>query len=226
MSEDDNASGDGRMGEDDMVRDDGTNGVETGERQARHQAKQQRLKEKVDASIARATTDKGLLLVVTGDGKGKSTAGFGVVARAVGHGLKAAVCQFIKGTWECGERNLLAGHGVEFSVMGTGFTWDTQNRATDIAAATVVWADALRFLRDPSIDVVLLDELTYMVAYDYIPLEQVLTALRERPPMQHVVITGRGCPRELIDLADTVSRVQSVKHAYEAGVRVQKGIDW
>ncbi len=226
MSEDDNASGDGRMGEDDMVRDDGTNGVETGERQARHQAKQQRLKEKVDASIARATTDKGLLLVVTGDGKGKSTAGFGVVARAVGHGLKAAVCQFIKGTWECGERNLLAGHGVEFSVMGTGFTWDTQNRATDIAAATVVWADALRFLRDPSIDVVLLDELTYMVAYDYIPLEQVLVALRERPPMQHVVITGRGCPRELIDLADTVSRVQSVKHAYEAGVRVQKGIDW
>jgi cob(I)alamin adenosyltransferase len=195
-------------------------------RQEKHKAKQQRLKEKVDASIARANQDKGLLLVVTGDGKGKSTAGFGVVARAVGHGLKAAVCQFIKGTWECGERNLLAGHGVEFSVMGTGFTWDTQNRATDIEAAEAVWADALRFLQDDSINVILLDELTYMVAYDYISLDRVVTALQNRPPMQHVVITGRGCPRELVEMADTVSKVQSVKHAYEAGVRVQKGIDW
>lgn len=195
-------------------------------REQRHKEKQQRLKEKVDAGIARANQDKGLLLVVTGDGKGKSTAGFGMVARSVGHGLKAAVCQFIKGTWDCGERNLLQQHGVEFSVMGTGFTWETQSRATDIAAARAVWEDARRFLRDPAIAVVLLDELTYMVAYDYLPLEEVLTALQQRPPMQHVIITGRGCPRELVDMADTVSKVQSVKHAYEAGIRVQKGIDW
>lgn len=200
--------------------------MESDARQEKHKAKQQRLKEKVDAGIARATEDKGLLLVVTGEGKGKSTAGFGMVARAVGHGLKAAVCQFIKGTWECGERNLLASHGVEFSVMGTGFTWDTQDRAGDIAAAEVVWADAQRFLRDESIQLVLLDELTYMVAYDYISLDRVMEALSKRPPLQHVVITGRGCPRELIDMADTVSKVQSVKHAYEAGIRVQKGIDW
>ncbi|MBK8970982.1 MAG: cob(I)yrinic acid a,c-diamide adenosyltransferase [Hahellaceae bacterium] len=200
--------------------------MESEARQEKHKAKQQRLKEKVDAGIARAQEDKGLLLVVTGEGKGKSTAGFGMVARAVGHGLNAAVCQFIKGTWECGERNLLAGHGVEFSVMGTGFTWDTQDRASDIAAAEVVWADAVRFLQDERIQLVLLDELTYMIAYDYIALDRVIEALNNRPPMQHVVITGRGCPREIIDLADTVSKVQSVKHAYEAGIRVQKGIDW
>lgn len=200
--------------------------MESEARQEKYKAKQQRLKEKVDAGIARAQEDKGLLLVVTGEGKGKSTAGFGMVARAVGHGLNAAVCQFIKGTWECGERNLLAGHGVEFSVMGTGFTWDTQDRASDIAAAEVVWADAVRFLQDERIQLVLLDELTYMIAYDYIALDRVIEALNNRPPMQHVVITGRGCPREIIDLADTVSKVQSVKHAYEAGIRVQKGIDW
>lgn len=200
--------------------------MESEARQEKYKAKQQRLKEKVDAGIARAQEDKGLLLVVTGEGKGKSTAGFGMVARAVGHGLNAAVCQFIKGTWECGERNLLAGHGVEFSVMGTGFTWDTQDRASDIAAAEVVWADAVRFLQDERIQLVLLDELTYMIAYDYIALDRVIEALNNRPPMQHVVITGRGCPCEIIDLADTVSKVQSVKHAYEAGIRVQKGIDW
>lgn len=200
--------------------------TENDERQEKHKIKQQRLKEKVDASIAQATKDKGLLLVVTGDGKGKSTAGFGMAARAVGHELKVAVCQFIKGTWECGERNLLSQHGVEFSVMNTGFTWDTQNRETDIAAAEAVWADALRFLQDESIHLVVLDELTYMMAYDYIAMDRVIDALNNRPAMQHVVITGRGCPREIIELADTVSKIQSVKHAYQDGVRVQKGIDW
>ena len=192
----------------------------------RHQKRQQRLKAKVDERIAAATADKGLVLVITGNGKGKSTAGFGIVTRAVGHGLRAAVAQFIKGTWECGERNLLQKHGVPFSVMATGFTWETQNRALDIAAATQVWQDCAAYLQDPNIDVVLLDELTYMLSYDYLDLATVLGAIQNRPAHQHVVITGRGAHRQLIDIADTVSEVQSVKHAFDAGIKVQKGIDW
>ena len=192
----------------------------------RHQKRQQRLKAKVDERIAAATADKGLVLVITGNGKGKSTAGFGIVTRAVGHGLRAAVAQFIKGTWECGERNLLQKHGVPFSVMATGFTWETQDRALDIAAATQVWEDCAAYLQDPTIDVVLLDELTYMLSYDYLDLATVLGAIQNRPAHQHVVITGRGAHRQLIDIADTVSEVQSVKHAFDAGIKVQKGIDW
>ena len=192
----------------------------------RHQKRQQRLKAKVDERIAAATADKGLVLVITGNGKGKSTAGFGIVTRAVGHGLRAAVAQFIKGTWECGERNLLQKHGVPFSVMATGFTWETQDRALDIAAATQVWQDCAAYLQDPNIDVVLLDELTYMLSYDYLDLATVLGAIQNRPAHQHVVITGRGAHRQLIDIADTVSEVQSVKHAFDAGIKVQKGIDW
>lgn len=192
----------------------------------RHQQRQQRLKAQVDARIAAATDDKGLLLVITGNGKGKSTAGFGVVTRAVGHGLTAAVAQFIKGTWECGERNLLQQHGVPFAVMATGFTWETQNRAVDIAAAVEVWQQVEGYLQDPSIDVVLLDELTYMLSYDYLDLDRVLTAIQQRPPHQHVVVTGRAAHRQLIAIADTVSEVQSIKHAFDAGIKVQKGIDW
>lgn len=192
----------------------------------RHQQRQQRLKAKVDERIAAATADKGLVLVITGNGKGKSTAGFGVVTRAVGHGLTAAVAQFIKGTWECGERNLLMQHGVPFSVMATGFTWETQNRALDIAAATQVWQDCVGYLQDPTIDVVMLDELTYMLSYDYLDLDTVLAAIQNRPAHQHVVVTGRAAHRQLIDIADTVSEIQSVKHAFDAGIKVQKGIDW
>ncbi len=191
-----------------------------------HQKRQQKLKAQVDARIASANIDKGLLLVITGNGKGKSTAGFGIVARATGHGQKAAVVQFIKGGWDCGERNLLQQHGVPFAVMATGFTWDTQNRETDIAAAQQVWQQAKLFLQDNTLQLVLLDELTYMVAYDYIDLDEVLTALQARPAGQHVVITGRGCHRALLDLADTVSEVQNVKHAFDAGVRAQQGVDW
>lgn len=192
----------------------------------RHQQRQQKLKEQVDKRIEAATQDKGLLLVITGNGKGKSTAGFGMVARSVGHGKTAAVAQFIKGSWDCGERNLLQSHGVPFSVMATGFTWETQSREVDQAAAEAVWQQAKLYLQDPAIDVVLLDELTYMITYDYISLDDVLQALVQRPAMQHVVITGRACHRALIDLADTVSEVQSIKHAFDAGIRVQQGIDW
>lgn len=196
------------------------------EKKEKHQQRQQKLKEKVDEKIAAATDDKGLLLVITGNGKGKSTAGFGVVTRSVGHGLKAAVCQFIKGTWDCGERNLLESHGVPFYVMNTGFTWETQNKEQDIAAAEKIWAEAKKLLIDPSINTILLDELTYMLSYKYLDLDEVLAAIANRPEGQHVVITGRAAHRQLIEMADTVSEVQSLKHAFESGVKVQKGIDW
>ena len=192
----------------------------------RHRERQQRLKEKVDARVAEAQEERGVLLVLTGNGKGKTTAAFGTAARAVGHGKKVAAVQFIKGDWPNGERNLLEPHGVEFQVMATGFTWDTQNRESDTAACLAVWQHARRMLADPALDLVILDELTYMVAYDYLPLEEVLSALRSRPPQQTVIITGRGCHREIIDLADTVSELRPVKHAFDAGVKAQIGIDY
>ncbi len=196
------------------------------DKKEKHQQRQQKLKDKVDERIAAATDDKGLLLVITGNGKGKSTAGFGVVTRSVGHGLTAAVCQFIKGTWDCGERNLLTGHGVPFYVMNTGFTWETQNKEQDIAAAEEVWLEAKRLLTDPSINTVLLDELTYMLSYKYLDVDEVLSTIANRPEGQHVVVTGRAAHRQLIEMADTVSEVQSLKHAFDNGVKVQKGIDW
>ncbi|MEN3159769.1 cob(I)yrinic acid a,c-diamide adenosyltransferase [Alkalimonas sp. NCh-2] len=192
----------------------------------RHRARQQQLKEQVDQAVAKADQDKGLLLVLTGNGKGKSTAGFGTVTRAVGHGYKAAVVQFIKGDWPCGERNLLQQHGVPFAVMATGFTWDTQDKTADMAAANSVWQQAKAFLTDESIDLVLLDELTYMLSYHYLDLDEVLTCIRQRPAGQHVVVTGRNCHRRLLELADTVSDIQVVKHAFDAGIRAQQGVDW
>jgi cob(I)alamin adenosyltransferase len=191
-----------------------------------HKKRMQKLKEKVDERIENATEERGLLIVITGNGKGKSTSGFGTVARAVGHGLKAAVVQYIKGTWACGERQLLENAGVQFEVMGTGFTWNTQDKEKDTLSALKAWKKSKELLLDPSIDVVLLDELTYMVAYKYIELSDVIEALNNRPVNQHVIITGRGCHRELIDLADTVSEVQSIKHAFDSGVKAQKVIDW
>ena len=196
------------------------------ERQQRYQARQQRLKEKVDARIAAAQDERGLMIVITGDGKGKSTSGFGTVARAVGHGMNAGVVQFIKGTWECGERVLLQKAGVEFHIMATGFTWETQNKEKDQQAAQLVWQEAKRMLASDSYDVVLLDELTYMVAYHYLDVDDVVTALTNRPLHQHVIITGRGCHRALLEIADTVSEIKNVKHAFDSGIKAQKGIDW
>ena len=192
----------------------------------RHQQRQQKLKTAVDEKIANAQEERGVLMVITGNGKGKSTAGFGTITRAVGHNKSAAVVQFIKGGWECGERNVLQKLGVPFSVMNTGFTWETQNREQDKLACEQTWLAAEKVLADPNIDMVLLDELTYMVAYDYLDLERVLSALKKRPAHQHVIITGRGCHRALVELADTVSEVQPIKHAFEAGVKAQAGFDY
>ncbi|WP_281213122.1 cob(I)yrinic acid a,c-diamide adenosyltransferase [Shewanella insulae] len=192
----------------------------------RHKARQQKVKEAVDAKIAKAQTEKGVLLVMTGNGKGKTTAGFGNITRAVGHGKKAAVVQFIKGNWPCGERAVLEKVGVEFHVMATGFTWETQDREKDTQAALSAWEAAETLLSDDSIDIVLLDELTYMVSYHYLDLDRVLTALNNRPPMQHVIVTGRACHRAIVELADTVSEVQPIKHAFDHGVKAQLGFDY
>ncbi|WP_341660639.1 cob(I)yrinic acid a,c-diamide adenosyltransferase [Vibrio sp.] len=196
------------------------------QKQERHQARQQKVKQQVDARVAAAQDEKGLLLIITGNGKGKSTSGFGTIARAVGHGLTCSVAQFIKGTWDNGERNLLEKLGVEFQVMATGFTWETQDKELDTQAAQVVWQECKRMLSDASIDVILLDELTYMVSYGYIELEEVVDALNNRPSMQSVIITGRGAHRTLIEMADTVSEVKNVKHAFDSGVKALKGVDW
>lgn len=192
----------------------------------RYQQRQQRQKEKVDARVAAAQEERGILMVFTGNGKGKTTAAFGTATRAVGHGKKVGVIQFIKGQWPNGERNLLEPLGVEFQVMATGFTWDTQNRETDTAACLEVWQHAKRMLADSTLDMVILDEITYMVAYDYLPLEEVLASLTQRPESQTVIITGRGCHRDILEVADTVSELRPVKHAFDAGIKAQIGIDY
>ncbi len=200
--------------------------VDQAEKDARYKQRQEKVKTAVDKRVEAAKIEKGLFLVITGNGKGKSTSGFGTVARAVGHGQKCGVAQFIKGTWDCGERTLLEKNGVDFHVMATGFTWETQNKAADRAAAQHVWKACQVMLADPSYDLILLDEMTYMVTYGYVELEELLAAIKGRPSEQSVVITGRACHRSLIELADTVSEVQSIKHAFEAGVKARKGVDW
>ncbi|PKE31094.1 cob(I)yrinic acid a,c-diamide adenosyltransferase [Rahnella sp. AA] len=192
----------------------------------RHKQRQQKLKEQVDARIDAAKEQRGILIVFTGNGKGKTTAAFGTVTRAVGHGMRAAVIQFIKGEWPNGEKNLMEPHGVEFQVMATGFTWETQNKETDTAACQAVWQHGKRMLADISLDLVVLDELTYMVSFGYLDLQEVVDALNARPAHQTVIITGRGCHRDLLELADTVSELRPVKHAFDAGIMAQQGIDW
>ena len=193
---------------------------------ARHAARMARKKLVIDAAIAAARDERGLLLVITGNGKGKSTSAFGMVARALGHGMKVGVVQFIKSRTDTGEEAFLGKQpGVEWHVTGDGFTWDTQNREQDIATAERGWAVAARMLADPAYQLVVLDELTYLLSYGYLDSDTVLDALAHRPPMQHVVVTGRAASDALIELADTVSVIADEKHAFRAGVKAQPGID-
>lgn len=192
----------------------------------RHRQRQQKLKTQVATRVAAATEQKGILIVFTGNGKGKSTAAFGTATRAVGHGKRVGAAQFIKGLWDNGEYNTLHPLGVEFHIMGTGFTWETQNREADIEAASAVWQESKRMLADPSYDLVVLDEITYMLAYHYLDTQEVIAAIENRPPRQNVIVTGRGCHTRLLELADTVSELRPVKHAFDSGVQAQEGIDW
>ncbi|MCL6271786.1 cob(I)yrinic acid a,c-diamide adenosyltransferase [Sansalvadorimonas sp. 2012CJ34-2] len=192
----------------------------------KYKQRMQRKKEHIDKKIAEANEERGIIILITGNGKGKSTSGFGTVLRCVGHGLKAGVAQFIKGKWDCGERNILEKLGVDFHVMGTGFTWDTQNKELDTQAAQEVWQETRKMLSNPELTLVLLDELTYIARYGYIDTDEIIEALNNRPKMQSVIITGRGCPQPLTDIADTISEIKDVRHAYNSGVKAQKGIDW
>ena len=196
------------------------------DRAQRHQARMQRKKAVVDAAIDRADRDQGLLLVLTGNGKGKSSSAFGMVARALGHGMKVGVAQFIKGRSDTGEEGFFRRQpGIVWHVLGEGFTWETQNLARDTETAQRGWAVVREMLHDPSLGLVVLDELTYPLKYGWLDIETVLEDLASRPPMQHVVITGRAAPEALIEAADTVSESRDVKHAFRTGVRAQKGVD-
>ena len=196
------------------------------QRNARHTARMARKKEVIDAAIADATDEHGVLIVITGNGKGKSTSAFGTIARALGHGMKVGVVQFIKSRTDTGEETFLGKQpGVEWHVTGDGFTWDTQDREQDIATAQRGWAIAARMLADPSYQLVVLDELTYLLSYSYLDSDSVLDALAHRPVDQHVIVTGRAASDALIELADTVSIIADEKHAYRAGIKAQAGID-
>ena len=192
----------------------------------RHQRKMQHRKEVMDAKIAAADQDRGVLLVNTGNGKGKSSSGFGMVARALGHGMRVGVVQFVKGAQSTGEESFFRRFPeVEYHVMGEGFTWNTQDKERDIEKAQAAWQQAKAFLQDDAVDLVLLDELNIVLRLKYLELADVLPALQNRPAMQHVVITGRGALPGLIEIADTVTDMTEVKHAFRAGVRAQKGVE-
>ena len=196
------------------------------QRNQRHAARMARKKALIDASIARADQKKGLLLVLTGNGKGKSSSAFGMVGRSLGHGMKVGVCQFLKSRTDTGEEAFFSRDpNVAWHVLGDGFTWETQNREQDIATSLRGWAVAQHMLADPSYDLVVLDELTYLLNYGYLDADQVLDTLAARPLMQHVVVTGRAASEALRDLADTVSEIADVKHAYRDGITAQQGID-
>jgi cob(I)alamin adenosyltransferase len=197
-------------------------------RNARHKAAMEKQKENVDASIAAADEERGVALLLTGNGKGKTSSAFGMVIRALGYGQKVGVVQFIKGQQLSGEEIYLREHcpTVDFYQMGTGFTWDTQDRSGDMAAARATWEHARQMLEDPGFDLVVLDELTYMLSFDYLPEAEVVGALAARPREQSVVVTGRGGGSALREVMDTISEVKDVRHAYNAGVKARQGVDY
>jgi cob(I)alamin adenosyltransferase len=195
---------------------------------ARHAEKMARRKAARAKMLATKTEERGLLIVHTGTGKGKSTAAFGLAMRSLGHGLRVGIVQFVKGAWETGERQALARFAdlVTCRAMGEGFTWDTQDRARDIAAARAAWETAKTMLADPALSLVLLDELNIVLRYDYLPLGEVLDALKGKRRDLHVVVTGRNAKPELIELADLVTEMTLVKHPFRSGVRAQRGIEF
>jgi cob(I)alamin adenosyltransferase len=198
------------------------------EDETRHRAKMAKRKALQDAEVAAKTIEKGLLIVNTGPGKGKSTAAFGLALRMIGYGRKVAIVQFIKGAWATGERTALARFDdlVTFHTMGEGFTWETQDKSRDIAACQRAWATAATLLADPEIALVILDELNIALRYDYLPLDPILAAIAARPHPMHVVITGRNAKPALIEAADLATEMTATKHHFAAGVKAQQGIEF
>lgn len=195
---------------------------------ARHHDKMQKKKAARDKIMAGKTIEKGLLIIHTGKGKGKSTAAFGMVFRCIGHGMKAGVVQFVKGAWATGERTVLEKFPelVTIKAMGEGFTWETQDRERDIAHARAGWEEAKRMIADPDYKLVLLDELNIVLRYDYLPAEEVIETLRNKPADKHVIVTGRNAKEELIEIADLVTEMEQVKHPFRSGVKAQMGIEF
>ena len=198
------------------------------EQNARHQEKMKVRKDSQDKKLADKTVEKGLLIVHTGTGKGKSTAAFGMAMRAVAHGMKVGVVQFIKGPWQSGERDLLAKfpEQVEILAIGEGFTWETQDRERDVLVTKQSWEKAKAMLADPAIRMVILDELNIALRYDYLDLAEVLAVIAARAPDKHVIVTGRNAKPELIEAADMVTEMTLIKHPFRAGVKAQKGIEF
>lgn len=199
----------------------------------RHAEKMARRKAARDKILAAKTIEKGLLIVHTGKGKGKSTAAFGLVLRALGHGMRVGVVQFVKGKWESGERAALERFPGQVTIraLGEGFTWDTQDRARDVAAAERAWAAAREMIEagrgpEPAYDMVVLDELNIVLRYDQLPLDGVVETLAGRPPGLHVVVTGRNAKPEIVEIADLVTEMTELKHPFRAGVKAQKGIEF
>jgi len=201
---------------------------QTAELNERHRARMERKKAVIDAKIAAADKQIGIIIVNTGNGKGKSSSAFGMVARALGHGMKVGVVQFIKGAMSTGEEQFLRRFPdeVSFHAMGEGYTWETQNRERDVLKAEEAWEQARRFLTDPAYGLVVLDELNIALKYRYLDVHTVIGDLLDRPTMQHVVVTGRAAPPELIAVADTVTEMNVVKHAFKAGIAAQAGTEW
>ncbi len=195
---------------------------------AQHRFKMAKRKAVQDAKVAGKTVAKGLLIVHTGPGKGKSTAAFGLVLRMIAQDRRSAVVQFIKGGWDTGERRVLGQFGelVTWHTMGEGFTWETQDRARDIAACQRAWAEAQRLMADPALALLVLDELNIALRYDYLPLDDVIATLSSRRPDLHVVVTGRNAKPDLIQIADLVTEMTLVKHHFQAGVKAQPGIEY
>jgi cob(I)alamin adenosyltransferase len=197
---------------------------------ARHAAKMAKKKAARDRIMAEKSNEKGLIIVHTGAGKGKSSSAFGMILRCVAHGFPCAVVQFIKGAWDTGERRLLTGHFGElcqFHAMGEGFTWETQDRARDIAAAKAGWEKAKELILDPELRMVVLDEINIALRYDYLDINEVVEFLRDsKPPLTHVVLTGRNAIQELIDLADLVTEMTLVKHPFRSGIKAQPGVEF
>jgi len=194
----------------------------------RHRVRMERKKEVVDEKIRQASREAGVIVVTTGNGKGKSSSGFGMVMRALGHGMQVGVVQFIKGAMSTGEEKFLRRfpQEVQFHAMGEGYTWETQNRERDMEKAAAAWDQARQFLSDPAIGLVLLDELNIALKYRYLDVDRVIADLQARPAMQHVVVTGRAAPPELIAVADTVTEMNEVKHAFKNGIMAQAGVEW
>lgn len=205
-------------------------GTDAPDPEARHKVKMARKKAARDKIMAGKAGEKGLIIVHTGAGKGKSSSGFGMILRCVAHGMPCAVVQFIKGAWDTGERRLLTAHFgdlCQFHAMGEGFTWETQDRARDVAAAQAGWEKAKELIRDPDIRFVLLDEINIALRYDYLDLDEVLAFLaEEKPPLTHVALTGRNAREPLIEAADLVTEMTLVKHPFRSGVKAQAGVEF